>query len=222
MTTPGFLSVEEAARALGVTARHVQRLAESAEITKVARGLVDQSSVERYLAAQRQGRTRSWAVHTAWGAVAELAGRAPEWLGDAQASRLRRALRETADTDELVTRLRDRARALTFDAHRAALPRLRRVVVASDLTQLGLTAADPDALDGYLPADALDRVASSLGLRPSAGGHVVLRATAFEAEVVADLVRTPVVAALDAATSTDPRVRGVGHRALTDVLRSYR
>ena len=108
------------------------------------------------------------AEHTAWGAVAELAGRVPEWLGDAQASRLRRALRETADADEL------------------------------------------------------DGVVSSLGLRPGAGGHVVLRATAFDVAVVADLVRTPVVAALDAATSTDPRVRGVGHRALSDVVRSYR
>jgi hypothetical protein len=205
-----------------VTARHVQRLAEGAEITKVARGLVDQSSVERYLAAQRQGRTRSWAEHTAWGAVAELAGRVPEWLGDAQASRVRRALRDAVDADELVTRLRDRARTLTYDAHRAALPRLRAAVVASDPRQLGLTAAAPDELDGYLPAAALDGVVRSLGLRPSPGGHVVLRATAFDAAVVTDLVRTPVVAALDAATSTDPRVRGVGHRTLGDVLRSYR
>ncbi len=135
---------------------------------------------------------------------------------------MRRALRDADDADELVTRLRDRARTLTFDAHRAALPRLRAAVVGSDLRLLGLTAADPDEVDGYLPADALDGVVTSLGLRPSAGGHVVLRATDFDAAVVTDLVRTPVVAALDAATSTDPRVQGVGHRALCDVLRSYR
>ena len=96
------------------------------------------------------------------------------------------------------------------------------MVVGSDLTQLGLTAADTGELDGCLSAAALDGVVTSLGLRPSPGGHVVLRATAFDVAVVADLVRTPVVAALDAATTTDPRVRGVGHRALSDVVRSYR
>ena len=217
-----FLTIQETANTLGVSTRHARRLADSGAITRIARGLVDRGSVDRYLQSQRQGRTRAWAEHTAWGAVAILSGRDAEWLGAAQASRLRLALREIDDAADLLARIRDRARVHSFEAHRAALPRLRELITSTNLRLLGITDAIDDSVDGYLADANLDTVARSLGLRAAAGGIVVLRTTGFNFDRVRDLVTTPIVAALDAATSTDPRLRGVGRRVLDELLEAYR
>ena len=217
-----FLTIQETANTLGVSTRHARRLADSGAITRIARGLVDRGSVDRYLQSQRQGRTRAWAEHTAWGAVAILSGRDAEWLGAAQASRLRLTLREIDDAADLLGRIRDRARVHSFEAHRAALPRLRELITSTNLRLLGITDAIDDSVDGYLADANLDTVVRSLGLRAAAGGIVVLRTTGFDFDRVRDLVTTPIVAALDAATSTDPRLRGVGRRVLDELLEAYR
>ncbi|KHL17817.1 hypothetical protein CLV56_3902 [Mumia flava] len=217
-----FLTVGETAKTLGVSARHARRLADAGAVSRVARGLIDGASVDRYLHSQRRGRTRGWAQHTAWGAVAILAGRDAEWLGAAQSSRLRRRLREITDADDLLTRMRDRARVHIFAAHRAALPHLRDLVVAADKRSIGLSDMFDDTVDGYLAVDELDDVVQTLGLRSDVGGGVILRVTRFDFDRVRELVDTPVVAALDAATSTDPRQRGVGQRALHDLLAAHR
>lgn len=222
MTREDFLTIEGAAHALGVSTRHARRLADDGSITKFARGLVDRSSVDRYLMSQRQGRTRAWAQHTAWGAIALLAGEDTTWLGETQRSRLRGALRGLDDASELLTRCRDRARVETFAAHRAALPRLRDTLAVTNLAQLGLVGGADDHLDGYIAADELNDTVRSLGLQTDSDGTVVLRVTAFDFETVRQLAATKVVAALDAATSLDPRVRGVGRRALEEIVGSYR
>lgn len=217
-----FLTIEETARALRVSSRHARRLADSGSIARVARGLIDRGSVERYLYAQRQGRTRAWAEHTAWGAVAFLSGQDAEWLGSVQASRLRSTLRGIRDVDDLLRRLRERARVHTYSAHRAAIPRLRDHVVPSSLRLIGITAVVDDSVDGYLAADDLDGLVRVLGLRADPHGPVVLRTTEFDFDRVRRLVATTTVAALDAATSTDPRLRGVGRRVLGELLEAYR
>ena len=220
--TGEFLTIEETASTLGVSTRHARRLADSGAVTRIARGLVDRGSVDRYLQSQRQGRTRAWAEHTAWGAVALLSGREADWLGATQASRLRSALREITDADDLLTRMRDRARVHTYLAHRAALSRLRGRLATTNLRQLGITDAVDDSVDGYLAETDLDKAVRTLGLRADASGTVVLRTTGFDFDRVRDLVATTTVAALDAATSTDPRLRGVGRRALSELLEAYR
>ncbi|WEV78843.1 hypothetical protein O9K63_03340 [Janibacter cremeus] len=178
--------------------------------------------MDRYLHSQHRGRTRAWAEHTAWGAVALLAGRDADWLGATQRSRLRQSLRAISDVDDLVPRMRDRARVCTFEAHRAALPRLRDLIVVSNTSSLGITEAIDGSVDGYLAAGDLDRVVVMLGLRADPGGAVTLRVTSFDFARARELVTTPVTAALDAATSTDPRMRGIGNRALHKLLKAYR
>ncbi|MCK5891634.1 MAG: hypothetical protein KAG51_08020 [Aeromicrobium sp.] len=205
-----------------MSTRHARRLADTGAIDRIARGLVDRGSVDRYLQSQRMGRTRAWAEHTAWGAVAMLAGLDADWLGATQTSRLRQSLRELTEVDELLTRTRDRAQVHTFEAHRAALPQLRQVVALSNTRTLGLTDAVDASRDGYLAASDLDNVSRDLSLRADPAGPVTLRVTGFDFEQVRALVDTSVVAALDAATSTDPRVRGVGHRVLAESLEAYR
>lgn len=213
MDVDGFLTIEEMASTLGVSTRHARRLADSGAVSRVARGLVDRASVDRYVHSQRQGRTRAWAEHTAWGAAALLAGRGAPWLGATQASRLRQNLREIAhahEIDELLTRMRDRAQIGIYQAHRAALPRLREIVAVTDTRALDIADAVDESVDGYLPASDLHTVVRTFGLRAATSGAVTLRVTGFAFEHVRELVGTPVVAGLDAATSTDPRLRGSG------------
>lgn len=219
-----FVSVEEAARTLGVTVQHVRRLSDAGELTRIARGLIDRASLERYLIERPGKRTRVWAEHTAWGAIALLSGDLPAWLGPVQASRLRSTLREIADPADLMVRTRDRAKVYTFTGHPTAVTRLTEMMAVVDLTVLGLgmSLGEAGRAEGYLAADTLDDTVRFLGLRKDADGNIVVRATGFDFAIVTDLAsRSAVLAALDASASLDPRVRGVGERALAEILDRY-
>ncbi len=236
-----FYTTEEVARRLGVTVRRVQQMLDDGDLIRLARGLVDAASVDRYAAAGAGGRTRVWAEHTAWGAIALLSGVHPGWLGPAQASRLRTALRAITAAADLVARVRDRAVVRTYTGHPLARTRLHGDIVSTDVAGLGLVDANraganfsgtgtldagaaPTNVDGYLPADTLDSTVLVLGLIEDPSGPITLRVTGFDISIVRDLAasKTAVLAALDAATSLDPRERGVGGRFLATTLAEYR
>lgn len=220
-----FVSTEEAAHILGVTVQHVRGLVDSGHLIRVARGIIDRASLERYRAEHRGGRTRVWSEHTAWAAIALLSGDAPIWLGPVQVSRLRATLREITVPSDLVVRTRDRAKVHTFSGHSKAVTRLMDMMAVVDTTALGLGigAVEAGGAEGYLAADALDAAVGSLGLRKDPGGNIVVRVSSFDFDVVTDLAsRSVTLAALDAAVSLDPRVRGIGEDALTGVLDRYR
>lgn len=217
-----FLTLDETAAELHVSTRHARRLADSGVLTKVARGLIDRDSVDRYLSSQRQGRTRAWAEHTAWGAIALLSGLDADWMGATQASRVRRTLRELSEPSDLLVRLRDRAEVRTFTAHHSAVPRLRALLAVPDLGRFGIVDARDSSIDGYIADLSVEAVVGELGLQDSGTGNVTLRVTAFDFDRVQTLVANGiVVAALDAATSIDPRIRGAGQRAVVDTLAEY-
>ncbi|NNH73944.1 hypothetical protein HLB23_29510 [Nocardia uniformis] len=111
----------------------------------------------------------------------------------------------------------------TFTAHRAALPRLRAIVLRPNMNALGIVDSGEDQIDGYIAAQELDNVIRTLGLRAEPSGDITLRVTEFDFDQVRKLVSaSAVVAALDAATALDPRIQGVGQRALTEMLEAYR
>ncbi|MEU1427468.1 hypothetical protein ABZ412_10375 [Nocardia sp. NPDC005746] len=223
MTERHFISLDETAAALEVSTRHVRRLVNSGSLTQVTRGVLERDSVDRYLMSQRQGRTRSWAEHTAWGAIAILSDGEADWLGPTQTSRVRRTLRDLVDPSELISRVRDRAHVRTFAAHRAAIPRLRAIVLHPNMNALGIVDSGEGRIDGYIAAQELDGAIRTLGLRAESSGDITLRVTEFDFDQVGKLVSTSaVVAALDAATALDPRIRGVGQRALAGTLEAYR
>ncbi|MBM6403302.1 hypothetical protein JQN72_03455 [Phycicoccus sp. CSK15P-2] len=206
-----------------MTVQHVRRLANSGELTRVARGLIDRDSLERYLAERHGGRTRVWAEHTAWGAIAMLSGRPVDWLGTTQASRLRASLHALTGPADLITQTRNRASTRTYQGHPSALRRLLDDLVTTDASALGLVGTRTDSVDGYLDVDRVDSTVSFFGLRSDLSGNVTIRTTGFDLDVVRDLADHGVVlAALDAATSRDPRERGVGERALTQSLDRFR
>ena len=54
----GFEGTEEAARTLGVTVQHIRSLADSGELTRIARGLIDRTALDRNLTERQGGRDR--------------------------------------------------------------------------------------------------------------------------------------------------------------------
>jgi len=217
-----FYTTEEAARLIGVGQRRVQQMLDHGDLARVARGLVGATSVDRYLAAHPNSRTRAWAEHTAWAAIALLSGTHVDWLGPTQTSRLRATLREITAPADLVARARDRAVVHTYAGHPSAIGGLIHDMTTTDQAGLGLTPNSVERVDGYIEAATLDSTVSFLGLREDPTGAITVRATNFNFDIVVELADEIVLAALDAATSLDPRERGVGERALAAVLENHR
>jgi hypothetical protein len=219
-----LLTSHQAADRMGVSVRHVQRLAADGELVVIGPDRIDADSVAQWLA-QRNGRhTRAWEEPTAWAAVAVLEGVDARWLGQAQRSRLRSALGAATGT-ELVARTRNRASVQRYHAHPRALGHLAAEVVASGASEgvAGLSAAR-DRLDGYVDEAALGRLARRYRLEVDPAGAVTLRATGMPIDVVEELAagRRHVLAGLDLAGSTDPRERAAGQRLLDRALDAFR
>ncbi len=217
-----MLGVSEAADRLGVSTRQIQHLVARGELRSLARGVVDETSVERLLAVRRGSHTRAWAESTAWAAVALLSGCDAGWLGESQRSRLRGRLR-ALDAAELVGRARRRATAIRYVAHSSAGERLRTELIDTSSTAAQLGLATTNAIDGYLAATDLEAVVARHGLIRDDTGSVALRATSMDLGVVRDLVSAAnVVAALDLAESLDVRERRAGIDALDRALGEFR
>lgn len=222
MYVMSLLAVSEAAERLGVSTRQVQHLVERGELRSLARGVVDETSVERLLAVRRGSHTRAWAEWTAWAAVALLSGREAGWLGESQRSRLRGRLRGMG-ADELVDRARGRARVSRYVAHRSAGERLRADLVDTSVAARRLGLAATNAIEGYLAATDANAVVSRHGLIRDDTGRVTLRATSVDLDVVRDLVSAgDVLVALDLAESLDVRERRAGMDALDRALAGLR
>ncbi|TDE89482.1 excisionase [Occultella glacieicola] len=218
----GLLAVSEAAARLGVSTRQVQHLVLRGALRQPARGIVDESSVERLVAVRGGSHKRAWAEATAWGAVSLLSGGDAEWMGQTQRSRLRARLRELTAA-ELVERARNRAEVSRYRAHASAGQHLRGelVHVIDRAARLGL--AEAGSIDGYVTADALTDLVRDHGLIRDDDGRVTLRTTTTDLGIVKDLAnRGVVLAALDLAESLDVRERRSGVDALDRALAAFR
>jgi hypothetical protein len=217
-----MLGVAEAAERLGVSTRQVQHLVARGDLRSLARGVVDETSVERLLAVRRGSHTRAWAESTTWAAVALLSGCEAGWLGESQRSRLKARLRSLR-AEEVVERARGRAAVSRYVAHRSAGARLRTELVDTSVAAERLGLAATNAIDGYLDTTALKAVVSRHGLMRDDTGSVTLRATSMDLGVVRDLVGAgEVLTALDLAESLDIRERRAGIDALDGALEVFR
>lgn len=222
-----FVDVEEAARLLDVTRRHVARLGRHGEIRYVGRGLVERDSIDEYLQERQFSRTRAWSEETAWGAIALLSGLEAGWLGQVQTSRLRSRLRLLADDKdgarELVGRARNRAEVRCYESFDFLVPVLRDQVVSVGRQRLGLVDAREDQVDGYLNTTAVEKAEQRYGLRRYGRGALVLRATSFDLEIIRHIAAdgNGALEALDAAGSADLREQGVGASAVTHHLEEF-
>lgn len=217
-----LLAVSEAAERLGVSTRQVQHLVALGELRQVARGIVDETSVDRLVAVRGGSHKRAWSEATAWGAVALLSGAEAAWMGESQRSRLKGRLR-TFSAAELVERARERADVTRYAAHTSTGERLlRELVYAADVAgQLGLAATN--TVDGYLAHSAVDGVVARHGLIRDDDGWVTLRATSMDLDEGRGMsARGVVLAALDLAESLDARERRAGLDALDAALEAFR
>jgi hypothetical protein len=217
-----LIGITEAAERLGVSTRQVQHLVARGELTRLARGVVDETSLDRLIAVRGGRHTRAWSPATAWAAVSLLSGSNAEWMGESQRSRLRSRLRAVS-SEELVERARDRAEVTRYRAHSSAKQHLAGVVVSAVAAAGRLGLADVDIIDGYLPAEAVQEVVNEKGLIRDDEGRVVLRATGMNPDVIRQLVeRSPVLTALDLAESLDVRERRAGLDGLARALDAFR
>lgn len=222
MFVMSLLAVSAAADRLGVSVRQVQHLVAHGDLRQVARGLIDETSVERLIAVRGGSHRRAWSETTAWGAVALLAGAEAAWIGATQRSRLKSRLRSLKAV-ELLERARERAQVTRYAAHSSGRQRLLgELVYAADASgRLGLAATS--GVDGYLAASAVAGVVSRHGLLRDEQGRVTLRATSMDLACVRDLAqRSTVLAALDLAESLDVRERRAGLNALDRALETFR
>ncbi len=232
VTLDGALAVGAAAQLLGVTEKQVQHLGRRGEVRYVARGLLDGASV-RALHASRQGKhTRGWSGRTAWGSVALLSGHDADWLGQAQVSRLRSRLRQI-NSNDLVAASRNRAVVGRFAGHQVTASRIGGEPSTVERRALpGLVGVDYQAQrDWYVDVRYLHDLVRTYGLLSESSGDFVLRAVATDdphdregvtIKLVGELMQGDVLAALDAATSEDPRERGIAVRTLDDALKRFR
>lgn len=214
-----LLAVSEVAERLGVSTRQVQHLVARGDLRQVARGVLDETSVQRLLAVRGGSHTRAWSEFTAWGAVALLSGADAEWMGDTQRSRLKGRLRRLG-ASELVERARERAEVSRYRAHSSARQYLPGQLVSPAEAARGLGLADTNDIDGYVAVGDVKGLVSRHGLIRDEDGRVTLRAMSMDLDVVRDLSkRTIVLAALDLAESLDVRERRAGLDALDGALR---
>ncbi|WP_310530207.1 hypothetical protein [Nocardioides sp.] len=217
-----LLTVSEAAERLVVSSRQVQNLVASGKLRQVARGMLDETSVERHMAVRGGSHKRAWSEATAWGAVALLSGGGAEWMGESQRSRLKGRLREL-NAAGLAERTRERADVTRYAAHSSTGDRLLgELVYATNVAdRLGLAATN--SVDGYLAAGDVTAVVSRHGLIRDDEGRITVRATSTNLVIVRDLMqRSVVLAALDLAESLDVRERRAGLDALDSALEAFR
>ncbi|GHH74636.1 hypothetical protein [Promicromonospora soli] len=215
-----LLAVGEAAERLGISTRQVQHLVARGELRQLARGVLDEASVDRFLAVRgTTARTQAWSEPTAWGAIAILSGQVPQWMGGSQRSRLKARLRNLSSAG-LIERARNRAEAARYAGHPAAVERVQAEIVDTSRAAVTLGLATTTAVDGYVAHAALDGILVRHGLMHDDAGRFTLRATSMDLAVVRGLAEEGVVlAALDLAGSLDPRERAVGTSALDRALR---
>ncbi|MDR7381588.1 hypothetical protein [Promicromonospora iranensis] len=215
-----LLAVGEVAERLGISTRQVQHLVAHGELRQVARGVLDETSVDQFLAVRgNAARTQAWSEPTAWGAIAILSGQVPQWMGGTQRSRLKARLRGMSAAG-LVERARNRAEAVRFAGHPAGIERIRAEIVDTSRVAVVLGLATTTTVDGYVAREDLNNILVRHGLMQDTSGQFILRATAMDLTVVRDLSEGGVVlAALDLAGSLDSRERAVGRAALDKALR---
>ena len=216
----GLISTADAAVRLALTPRQVRNLVAAGALRQVARGVLDATSVDRLDTVPRSGR-QAWAPATAWAAIALLSGHGADGIGPSQASRLRGRLRDMTP-EQLVERTRRRATVTRYSGHRSVLPRVADQLIVPVRDRLGLAAVPQEArVDGYVDAHGVDSLVRELALRVDDDGPITLRATAADLDVVRDLSRDRVLAAVDLSTSLDPRERGAGLAAVREALEAF-
>ena len=223
------IDVPSAAKRLGVHPSRVRALLLSGDLKGRKLGgrwLVDQyASDVRARSASVDG--RAFSPSRAWGFLALLSDEEAPWLDPSARSRVRARLAD-GPVEQLLPRLRRRARVHYLRARPAALKKIRG---ANGFIPSGVSAADaydaeilaPEQVEGYISARHLNELRYRLALEsvdpPEA--NVVLRVAEFPRALKGRRIAPPGAVAVDLMDSPDQRSRRAGVR-LAERLRRDR
>ena len=186
------------------------------------RWVVDRSSVERRRRATILS-GRPFSARRSWGLLWLASGQRPAWLKPSDISRLRRRLRQQR-LIHLAPRLQKRATRRFFRAHPSDLDRIEREsqVVPTGLSAVGEfdldLAPEPDCLEFYTPAAALDVLKTTYALQPGLRPNLLARVVEPIWPFDASAAQAPaVVVGLDLFESDDPRLQRAGRELLEEL-----
>ncbi len=218
-------SVSEVADRLGLSRQRVLELISSEELParKIGRQwVVEEPDIAGW--GQRRGSVgRPMAPAVAWGLIALLQGRDPDWLSPSERSRLRSRLRRQPSVDAVGNWVRKRSELHWLAGHRSALPKILDV---PDALPTGVSAPGHDVIvinrtEIYLPGERFADLVSELLLDPSNpyAANILIRVPnglwPFDNEVGA------VAVAMDLWEAGDDRSRRAASLVYKKALRSW-
>ncbi|MBS9376337.1 hypothetical protein [Rhodococcus sp. B50] len=230
-----MMSVMDAATALGVSTRQVERLAQAGDIVvarRVGRALLlDAPSVHR-CAQTRRRRGRPWSEHGAWAALSILSGLRADGISSAHQDRLLERMRSsTPDAIAYLARrrftriLRMRGWGDTMTGPGAALVAGGISALDTDprmAARFGLTTGHPSGVDGYVLDAHVETLVDAYGLVPDLAGEVTLRVVSRPLLSCTEGVVPVAVVAVDLMDSLNTRERGAGMGVLQELLDALR
>jgi excisionase family DNA binding protein len=220
-----FMSVEEAAKQLGVVPQRVRALIHAGRLraSKLGRAWVMELEDVRALENSRHpGRPVSAA--NAWAVLALLGGSDPSWVDPAVRSRLRRRMRDASWVEEALLRAEQRSNNHSYRFLPADIP---KIGAEYGVVLTGLAAPDPDLdvvvsqneFDGYVKRDALADIQKRFHpSRASAGPNALLRVPSHPWVLKIGRVAPAAVKAADLLDHEDPRVARAARNLLRRLL----
>ena len=227
-----LLSVQEAAKQLGLDPSRVRALISAGDLPAVRVGA--RWAIETAEIARRQQDSgspgRPLESENAWGVLFLASDRPAAWLSSVARWRAEQSL-AFRGLEELRPRLRRRAEVNRFRAHPGELRPLRadRDLVKSGISAAGhfrLGLAAGQEVDGYVRSDRVDRLRRRHHLEPADAGiaNVMLRVVPSSAWHLSgdDGVAPLAAVAVDLAEDPDSRSSRVGHELIEKLDRNRR
>lgn len=219
-----LMSVDQAARVLGVSPRRVRALIGSKRVTavKLGRSWAVDRSVLRSQGRRRSGRPIS--TENAWALLAILSGSGAPWVDVFSRSRLKRRLLNRGWLEKALESSDPRAAVYSWRILPSDLPKLKdyglvRSGLASQVPGLDIVSMD-NALDGYVSSKALAQIEKKLHPAKSPDNpNVVLRVPSRPWVLSQGAVAPPAVVAADLLAHPDSRVARAGRKLLQAVAR---
>lgn len=223
MSIDNAIPVSEAADILGVHPSRVRAMVNSGQLNaeKLAgRWFINRSSLERRSSIDSPD-GRPFSPVNAWALLCLADGKQAGWIDKSAQSRLRGHLKRRS-WEELVPRLRSRARSIRLRAHPSALNRLAQepgVISAgvSAASWYGIDIQPSDEMEAYIYESRADELTHRYRMEPSERPNVVLRVVPDDVPADWQECVGGVVAAIDLVESQDPRSRRAGNDYLSRI-----
>ena len=219
-----LMSVDQAARALGVSPRRVRALIGSNRVSAVRLGRSWALDRNLLRARPRRRSGRPISADNAWALLALLSGLEAPWADVFSRSRLKRRLLNREWLDKALESSEPRSAIYSWRILPSDLPKLKdyglvRSGLAAQIPGLDIVPMD-NALDGYVSSKALAQIEKKLKPAKSPDNpNIVLRVPSQPWVLSQGPVAPPAVVAADLLAHPDGRVARAGRKLLQSIAR---